>query len=201
MFPPHGYRDPADMPQIRAAVEAGGQLYIPHRTSVLGLRLVEWGSAFTADTGSPGMASYAEGATGTGAPFGSGAVEKTVRLEWGPFYLTGSRAASGEIGYEVGLRLAAKQALTGEGTGVTFYRSLSLSGSGEGWLNRVLTFRFNYLDYTAQGPAPDLPANSASAGWYVRIAPWRLALATAAAYGFYWLVTTSPLPQPQPVLP
>ncbi|GAB4495721.1 MAG: hypothetical protein OHK0010_32970 [Anaerolineales bacterium] len=74
---------------------------------------------------------------------------------------------------------------------------------GSGWLNRVVTFEYNYLDYTARAPVSELPANSAQAGVYVKIAPLQFTVALAAVavalYGLGWAVNTTPLGNPLPV--
>jgi hypothetical protein len=85
--------------------------------------------------------------------------------------------------YEIGLSLDTKQVAAPNSVTVEFSRSLAFRGEswGSGWLNRAVTFEYNYLDYTATAPVPELPANSAQAGVYVKVTTWRLAVAAAVA--------------------
>jgi hypothetical protein len=105
--------------------------------------------------------------------------------------------------YEIGLSLDTKQVAAPNGVTVKFSRSFAFRGEswGSGWLNRVVTFEYNYLDYTATAPVPKLPANSAQTGVYVKVAPLQLvAVAVAVAVG-WWAFSTTPLNNPVPVLP
>lgn len=202
---PPGYPDPRRIPQIPMALSRGGSLDIPHATSVIGLRLVQWGSSFSASTSVPArsLAELQEEVSEIPPT-----VERSVKL--GPFTLSGHRNAFGTLDYEIGLNLGTKTVTTPNGVQVEFSRSLAFRGEsmGPGEWNRVVTLEYNYLDYTASAPAPELPANSAQAGVYVKVAPLRLAAVTAGVavvvlvgYGIWQAISTSPLVNPVPVLP
>jgi|GEM_PF-2581797 len=132
--------------------------------------------------------------------------KRTVDKSLGPLSLSAHRNQYGLIDYEISLSLGTKQVAAPNGVTVEFTRSLAFRGEswGSGWLNRVVTFEYNYLDYTATAPVPELPANSAQAGVYIKVVPWRLALAVAlaaaAVYGLWQLLITSPL-IPIPIWP
>lgn len=109
------------------------------------------------------------------------------------------------VDYEIGLTFGTKQVTAPNGATVEFSRSFALRGEsmGSGLLNRVVTVEYNYLDYTALSDVPELPATSAQAGVYVKIAPWQLAAVAVAAavavYGIAWALRTTPLRYPLPV--
>lgn len=195
---PPGYPDPRQIPQIPLALSRGGSLDIPHLTSVIGLNLVQWGSSFSASTSAPArsLAELQEEISEI-----SPTVERSVKL--GAFTLSGHRNAFGSLDYEIGLSLGTKTVTTANGVQVEFSRSLAFRGEsmGPGAWNRVVTFEYNYLDYTARAPAPELPANSAQAGVYVKVVPLRLAAAAATVLVGWQVISTSPLGSPVPVLP
>jgi len=56
-----------------------------------------------------------------------------------------------------------------------------------------MTFEANYLDYTAESNMPELPANSAQAGVYVKIAPLQLSLVVVAVVAIIYGLNTTPL--------
>lgn len=103
--------------------------------------------------------------------------------------------------YEIGVMFGTQQVTAPNGVTVEFSRSIALRGEsmGGGLLNRVMTFESNYLDYTAESDVPELPANSAQAGVYVKIAPLRTAAALALVVGLWQVLSTSPLGNPLPV--
>lgn len=199
-WPPRGYPDPNRIPQIPLALARGGSLDIPHATSIIGLSLVQWGFTVSAATSIPARSLAELHEEMTGVP---PSVERSVKL--GHLRLSAHRNAYGMTDYEIGLSLGTKQVTAPNGVTVEFSRSVAFRGEslGSGLLNRVVTFEVNYLDYTASAPVPELPANSAQAGVYVRVTPWRLGaavvLAVAAAYGLWQLLSTSPLGNPIPV--
>jgi hypothetical protein len=194
---PRGYPDPNSIPQIPLALSRGGSIDIPHASSVLGLNLVQWGSTFAASTSVPAgsLAELHEEMDGKPS-----SVQRSVRL--GPLSLSGHQNVYGVTDYEIGLTFGTKQVTAPNGVTVEFSRSMALRGEsmGGGLLNRVMTFESNYLDYTAESDMPELPANSAQAGMYVKIAPLRTAAAlvvlVAAGYGLWQVLSTSPLGNP-----
>jgi hypothetical protein len=193
-FPPRGYPDPNSIPQIPLALSRGGSIDIPHPSSVIGLNLIQWGSSFSASASIPARSLAELHEEMAGAP---PSVERSVKL--GPLSLSVHRNQYGLTDYKIGLSLGTKQVAAPNGVTVEFSRSLAFRGEswGSGWLNRVVTFEYNYLDYTATAPVPELPANSAQAGVYVKVTPWRLAVAAAVAavavYGLWQIISTSPL--------
>ena len=202
-LPPRGYPDPNSIPQIPLALSRGGSIDIPHFSSVIGLNLIQWGSTFSASTSLPAGSLIELHEEIAGA---SSNVERSVKL--GPLSLSGHRNVYGMTDYEIGITLDTKQVITANGVTVDFSRSFAIRGEsmGGGLLNRVMTFEANYLDYTAQSGAPELPANSAQAGVYVKVAPARLAAAAVVAgvvavgvYGLWQLLTTSPINTTLPV--
>ncbi|GAB4465972.1 MAG: hypothetical protein Kow0070_28670 [Anaerolineales bacterium] len=197
-FPPRGYPDPNRIPQIPLALSRGGSMDIPHATSVMGLNLVQWGSSFSASTSIPARSLAELHEEMSGAP---PSVEHSVKL--GPLSLSAHRNIYGMTDYEISVSLGTKQITTPGGVAVEFSHSLAFRGEslGNGWLNRVVTFEYNYLDYTAQAPVSELPANSAQAGVYVKVVPWRLVAVAILVYGAWQILNTSPLGNPIPVLP
>lgn len=195
---PPGYPDPRQIPQIPLALSYGGSLDIPHATSVIGLGLVQWGSSFSASTSIPARSLAELHEEIRGIP---PAVERSVKL--GPFTLSGHRNAFGSTDYEMSLSLGTKTVTTPDGVQVEFSRSLAFRGEsmGPGAWNRVVTFEYNYLDYTAHAPVPEFPANSAQAGIYVKVAYLRLAAVAVAVAVGWQVISTSPLWNPVPVLP
>lgn len=197
---PRGYPDPNSIPQIPLALSRGGSIDIPHASSVLGLNLVQWGSTFSASTSIPARSLAELHEEMDGKP---SSVQRSVRL--GPLSLSGYRNVYGMMDYEIGLTFGTKEVPAPNGVTVEFSRSLTFRGEslGRGWLNRVVTFEFNYLDYTVASDVPELPANSAQAGIYVKIAPLQFmvvaaAVAAAVAAGI-WAFSTTPLGNPLPV--
>jgi hypothetical protein len=200
---PRGYPDPNSIPQIPLALARGVSLDIPHASSVIGLNLVQWGSTFSASSSAPAE-SFAELHEKMAAAPDS--VHRSVKV--GPLTLSGHRNAFGMTDYEIGFNVGTRRVTAPNGVSVEFSRSLAFRGEslGRGWFNRVVTFEYNYLDYTARSDVPGLPANSAQAGVYVKIAPLRLAAAAAlvaagiaAGYGLWQVLSTSPLGNPLPV--
>ncbi len=193
---PRGYPDPNTIPQIPLALSRGGSLDIPHASSVLGLNLVQWGSTFAASTSVPArsLGELHEEMDGK-----SSSVQRSVKL--GPLSLSGHRNVYGMMDYEIGLTFGTKQVTAPNGVTVEFSRSMAVRGEsmGGGPLNRVMTFEFNYLDYTAESDVPALPANSAQAGVYVKIAPLRTVAVLVLIYGLWQILSTSPLGNPLPV--
>jgi hypothetical protein len=166
--------------------------------------LIQWGSSFSASTSIPARSLAELHEEMAGAP---PSVERSVKL--GPLSLSAHRNQYGLTDYEIGLSLGTKQVAAPNGVTVEFSRSFAFRGEswGDGWRNRVVTFEYNYLDYTASAPVTELPANSAQAGVYVKITPWRLAIVavatSVAAYGVWqaWqAISTSPLGNPVGVL-
>jgi hypothetical protein len=194
---PRGYPDPNSIPQIPLALSRGGSIDIPHASSVLGLNLVQWGSTFSASTSVPAgsLAELHEEMDGKPS-----SVQRSVRL--GPLSLSGHRNVYGVMDYEIGLTFGTKQVTAPNGVTVEFSRSMALRGEsmGGGLLNRVMTFEFNYLDYTAESDMPELPANSAQAGMYVKIAPLQLSLVVVAVVvavvAIIYGLNTTPLRSP-----
>jgi len=209
-LPPSGYPNPSSIPQIPLALSRGGSIDIPHASSVVGLNLVQWGSTFSASTSLPAESLAELHKEMAGEPSN---VDRSVKL--GPLSLSGHRNIYGMTDYEIGVTLGTKQVTAANGVTVEFSRSFAMRGEnmGSGLLNRIMTFEANYLDYTAENDVPELPANSASAGVYVKVAPARLAAAAvivgvvaAAAvivavgvYGLWQLLTTSPINTAIPV--
>ena len=197
---PRGYPDPNSIPQIPLALSRGGSIDIPHASSVIGLNLIQWGSTFSASTSVPARSLAELHEEMDGKP---SSVQRSVKI--GPLSLSGHRNVYGMTDYEIGVTFGTKHVTAPNGVEVEFSRSVALRGEsmGSGLLNRVLTFESNYLDYTAKSDVPELPANSAQAGVYVKIAPLRtaaaLALAIAAGYGLWQILSTSPLGNPLPV--
>jgi hypothetical protein len=194
--PPDGYRDPNTIPEIPAALGRGANLDIPHITSFIGFNLIQWGSTFSAATSVPAGNSMELSETGEGAP---GEKPTTRRLtRFGPFTISGEKNIYGRVDYEIDLHFGRQGITTPEGVRVEFSRSIAFRGEsmGSGPLNRVVTFEYNYLDYTAETETTELPANSASAGVYVKIAPLRLAAVALLLYAAFYAVSTSPLQNP-----
>jgi hypothetical protein len=204
---PRGYPDPNSIPQIALALSRGGSIDIPHPSSVIGLNLVQWGAAFSASTSSPARSLAELHEEMDGKPFN---VQRSVKL--GPFHLSAQGNIYGMTDYEIALTFQSQQVTAANGVTVEFSRSLAFRGEslGKGEFNRVVTFEYNYLDYTARSDVSGLPANSAQAGVYVKIAPLRLAAAAAlvaagiaagiaAGYGLWQVLSTSPLGNPLPV--
>jgi hypothetical protein len=197
---PRGYPDPNSIPQIPLALSRGGSIDIPHASSVIGLNLVQWGSTFSASTSVPAHSLAELHEEMDGKP---SSVQCTAQL--GPLSLSGHRNIYGMMDYEIGMTFGTRQVTAPNGVTVEFSRSIALRGEsmGGGLLNRVMTFESNYLDYTAESDVPELPANSAQAGVYVKIAPLQFAVAVvavvAAIYGLSWAFNTTPLGNPLPV--
>ncbi len=202
-WPPYGYPNPNTIPQIPLALSRGGSIDIPHVSSVLGLNLIQWGSTFSASTSVPAQSLAELHEEMAGKP---SSVQRSVKL--GPLSLSAHRNIYGMLDYEIGVTYGRKQMTAPNGVTVEFSRSFAFRGEslGPGALNRVVTLEANYLDYVAESNVPELPANSAQAGVYVKIAPLRTAAALAlvavvvyGVYGLWQLLSTSPLGNPLPV--
>ncbi len=197
---PKNYRDPNSIPQIPLALAQGGGVDIPHASSVIGLNLVQWGSSFSASLTAPAHSLAQLHEEMSGAP------PTTHRaLQIGPLSLSGQHNLYGSFDYEISLKLGRHVVSAPDGTQVEFSRSITFRGEslGPGILNRAVSFEYNYLDYTAEVPISELPATSGQAGYYVRIMPWRTALAVAAVgvmvaagYGLWQIINKSPLGNP-----
>ena len=197
---PKNYRDPMTIPQIPIALAHGGSIDIPHASSVIGLHLIQWGSSFSASLSEPAHSLAELHKEMEGQP---PTTRRSVQI--GPLSLSGHRNIYGSFDYEIGLRLGRHTVMSPDGIRVEFSRSITFRGKslGPGMLNRAVTFEYNYLDYTAEAPTPALPATTAQAGYYVKIMPWRLALAAAtvgvivaAGYGLWQIIDKSPLGNP-----
>lgn len=193
---PRGYPDPNSIPQIPLALSRGGSIDIPHASSVIGLNLIQWGSTFSASTSVPARSLAELHEEMDGKP---SSMQRAVKI--GPLSLSGHRNVYGMMEYEIGVTFGTKQVTAPNGVTVEFSRSIALRGEsmGSGLLNRVMTFEANYLDYTAKSDVPELPANSAQAGVYVKIAPLQFAVAVVAVAVAMWALNTTPLGNPLPV--
>jgi len=179
--------DPRSIKGLPLALQAGGQIDLPHWTSFLGLRLVQWGSTFEAHMEVP--------------PDHLVVLDNrsaTVAKTYGPLTVTvtAEKNVFGQPDYEIRLRIG-RRARMGQGE-VEAGWSVGFRGASaaEGLLNRVVTIEVNPLDYTVVNGDAGLPATTGTAGVYLRLYPWRVALAMgivlAAGYGIYWLIRTSP---------
>ncbi len=190
---PGNYRDPVSIPQIPLALSRGGSIDVPHASSVIGLNLVQWGSSFSASMSAPAHSLAELHEEMEGEP---GTVRRAIQI--GPLSISGQDNAYGRFDYEIGIRFGRRQVSTPNGVSVEFSRSVTFRGEslGPGLLNRAVTVEYNYLDYTAETEVSELPATAAQAGYYVKVMPWRTAIAAAAVYGLWWLMSTSPLGEP-----
>ena len=189
--------DPRTIKTIPVALQAGGQIDFPHWTSFLGSRLIQWGSTFEAHAEvSPDHLVVVDNQSAT------------VAKNYGPLTVTftAEKNSFGQVDYEVRLRIG-RRAQMGQGE-VDAGWSVGFRGANvaAGMLNRVVTIEANYLDYTVVKGKAGLPATTGTAGVYMRLYPWRVALATlavgvliATGYGLYQLIrTTPPIRNPLP---
>jgi len=203
---PRGYPDPDTIPQIPLALSRGGSIDIPHASSVVGLNLLQWGSTFSASSSAPAKnLGELDGILDKNSEeFLSS--HRTVRV--GPLSFSGEKNIFGMTDYEIGLHFGSQKVIAPNGVTVEFSHSIAFRGEsmGSGLLNRVVTIEYNFLDYTAESSVPSLPANSASAGVYLKISPLRLALVAIIVLGavlgvsqIIQIIQGSPLGDPIPV--
>ncbi len=192
---PRGYPHPADLPGIPLALEYGGEIDIPHPSSVIGMRLAQWGATFSATLSAPAGGEAAAGEIIEGDPVGQPLRKPTIEI--GPFFYSPSQNAFGGVDHEFGMRFGTQRVSAPNGAEVEFRRSVNIEwkGLGRGAWNRVIKVEYNYLDYTASSTVPELPASAASAGVYFEIAPAPTAVvAIAAIIAAITAVTVSPIP-------